>query len=72
MPKNQPVVLINLSAEQLVDYLDAVYPHRCIKPNDSLEDAHRYAGMRELVDKLKTRMTTEKEKNDRSTQISVR
>ena len=39
-------------ADLMVERLDALYPHRCIGMNESLEQAHRYAGMRELVDFL--------------------
>jgi hypothetical protein len=37
-------------ADLMVTKLDELYPHRCIGLNESLEQAHRYAGMRELVD----------------------
>lgn len=45
--------LIGLSAFELVDHLDVAYPHRCILPNESPESAHRYAGLRMLIDELK-------------------
>ena len=40
------------TAEALVEELDELYPPRCIGRNQSPEDAHRYAGARELVEKL--------------------
>jgi hypothetical protein len=39
-------------ADLMVTRLDELYPHRCIGVNESLEQAQRYAGMRELVDFL--------------------
>lgn len=41
-----------MSAYQLIDMLDAAYPHQCIAPGQTLELAHRYAGRRELIDEL--------------------
>lgn len=39
-------------AADLVSELDAIYPAQCILPGQSPEDAHRYAGKRELIDEL--------------------
>ena len=39
-------------AADLVAALDEAFPHRCIKPGESPELAHRYAGKRELVEFL--------------------
>lgn len=36
----------------LIEVLDKATPHRCIAPGESLEQAHRYAGARELIDEL--------------------
>lgn len=33
----------------LIDELARLYPERCIRRGESLEEAHRYAGKRELV-----------------------
>lgn len=44
------------TAVELVKELEASTPARCIRPNESLEDAHRYAGRRELVDSLLLRL----------------
>lgn len=65
------VKLISLSAEQLVEHLDKENPHRCIDKTESITDAHRRAGRRELIDHLLIRMKQEKEKNDRAIEISV-
>ncbi|MGY6517457.1 MAG: hypothetical protein ACXIUZ_01965 [Lysobacteraceae bacterium] len=40
------------SAAELIAVLDKLYPVRCIRPGEDLNEAHRYAGCRELVDKL--------------------
>jgi len=40
------------TAEALVEELDEQYPPRCIRRNQTPEDAHRYAGARELVERL--------------------
>ena len=44
----------NLPADTraLIEELDREYPHRCIRPNESPEAAHRYAGARSLIDYL--------------------
>lgn len=43
-------------AADLIRELDRTCPARCIRANESLEDAHRYAGKRELVDSLLLRL----------------
>lgn len=40
------------SSYVLIDLLNAQIPHRCILPREDERDAHRYAGMRELIDRL--------------------
>lgn len=37
---------------QLIEALDKAYPARCIQKGESPEDAHRYAGARELIERL--------------------
>lgn len=37
---------------ELLELLNTRFPARCIKPGESLEEAHRYAGKRELIDTL--------------------
>lgn len=36
----------------LINALDGAYPHRCIGRGQPPEEAHRYAGKRELIDML--------------------
>lgn len=43
----------------LIDYLNALFPPRCIRKGESLEDAHRYAGARELIDYIAMRYNEE-------------
>lgn len=43
-------------AADLVRELDKSTPARCMGANESLTDAHRYAGKRELVDSLLLRL----------------
>lgn len=43
-----------LHATELLKQLQTEFPPRCIKPEESLEDAHRYAGKVELVAYLQT------------------
>ena len=40
------------SVPELIDMLDKSIPHRCIKKGESEIDAQRYAGTRDLVDRL--------------------
>lgn len=44
--------LRGMSAYELIERMDAGYPHRCIGLNESPESAHRYAGLREFIDEL--------------------
>ena len=54
--KNLPV-----TSTELIEALDALYPPRCIGPDETPIEAHRYAGKRELIDGLKARLAaTEK------------
>lgn len=46
------------TAVDLVRELDALYPPRCIGRDERPEDAHRYAGMREVVEYLLARAAT--------------
>jgi hypothetical protein len=39
-------------SDDLINFLDRMYPHECIKSGESLESAHRRAGARELIDFL--------------------
>jgi hypothetical protein len=42
-----------MSAYQLIDMLDAAFPHQCILPGQGLDQANRYAGRRDLIDELR-------------------
>jgi hypothetical protein len=46
------IELERMSAVDLINVLDRLYPERCISPMDTLESAHRYAGRRELIREL--------------------
>lgn len=35
-----------------IDVLDQMYPHRCIRKDEDIIDAHRYSAIRELIDEL--------------------
>jgi hypothetical protein len=43
---------IPLYSLDLIQLLDAAFPRKCIGANERPEDAHRYAGKREVVDLL--------------------
>tara|TARA_R100000808_G_scaffold6975_5_gene20482 strand:+ start:2712 stop:2906 length:195 start_codon:yes stop_codon:yes gene_type:complete len=42
------------TSEELIEHLDEKYPNRSIQPSMTLEQAHREAGNREVVDYLIT------------------
>lgn len=41
--------------EALIDELESTYPPRCIQPDETPEQAHRYAGASDLVAGLRAR-----------------
>lgn len=45
-------IKIPQSAYDLIELLSQTYPHECIRPGQSLEEAHRYSGARQLIDEL--------------------
>ena len=47
------------TAYELIDWLDEKYPPRSIKRNETLEDAHRLGGQRDLIDALKLQRSEE-------------
>lgn len=57
-----------LHAVDLVRELMALYPHRCLRVGQSAEDAHRYAGAVELVERLAIRLdyTENRDRGDAS------
>ena len=46
---------IPLLATDLIKQLDAAFPAKCIGPTESLRDADRYAGKREVIEFLMQR-----------------
>ena len=47
----------------LIEDLEAQYPAKCIGPDQSESEAHRYAGKRELIDHLIERLDAETRKH---------
>lgn len=41
-----------LSSLELIGLLDRAFPPRCVRLNETMEEAQRYAGIRELVEEL--------------------
>ena len=41
--------LIPESSYELIDHLATLYPQRCIHADESIQEAHRYAGAAQLV-----------------------
>ena len=39
----------------LIAELEAMYPPRCVSPNENVNDAHRYSGQVDLVQALRLR-----------------
>lgn len=52
METEEDIDFATMTAYQLIDMLDAAYPHVCIGPRQSEIEAHRYAGRRSLIDEL--------------------
>lgn len=52
MDEDVEIDFATMTAYQLIEHLDAAYPHQCILPHQSEIDAHRQAGRRELIDEL--------------------
>lgn len=62
--------LSTMTATELVAWLDSQNPPRCINTDESITDAHRRAGARDLIDNLINRM--EREQNaSRPTEIQI-
>lgn len=57
----QPLGISHMTAYELALWLDEQYPHRCAFTGQSMEDIHRQAGARALVDSLLNRMKTEED-----------
>ena len=54
MPKTTSIAdeFLPKDSYDLIDRLVEQYPPRCILPNETIEDAHRYAGAVQLVNDL--------------------
>ena len=52
LDETRETVEIPRDSYDLIKLLDRSTPHLCIGVNESLEDAHRYAGQRQFVDDL--------------------
>lgn len=39
-------------SSDLIDLLDKSYPHRCLRIEENINEHHRYAGVRDLLDQL--------------------
>lgn len=50
----------------LIQVLDEEYPQRCVGRSETIEEAQRYAGKRELIDELIS-LVQEMEENDQAT-----
>lgn len=48
-----------MTAYQLIEMLDAAYPHQCILPHETEAQARQRAGRRELIDDLVLAMNDE-------------
>lgn len=59
-----------MSVHELVDWLNENHPVRCIALDESLAQAHRRAGRREIIDSLINRLERE-ENGNRPTTITV-
>ncbi len=60
MPEDEELDFATMTAYQLIEALDAAYPHQCIQPHQTEISAHRYAGRREMVDELVRAMNDER------------
>jgi len=54
-----PSNLGTMSAYDLIQKLDKDYPHRCITPDETVEHARFYAGKRDLIDVLLSKIKYE-------------
>jgi len=57
-------------AEELVAKLDEWFPPKCIGKNQTPEEAHRYAGKRELIEHLLW-LRKQAEENDLRSELNV-
>lgn len=52
MAEHKELFALPLTCEELIEHLDKKFAARCIRPAETLADAHRIAGARDLVDYL--------------------
>lgn len=48
--------MVPVDTEGFLRWLDKRWPHQCPKPGESLEEIHRYAGARALIDAMMFRV----------------
>lgn len=65
------VFIIDMKVEELAEYLHENFPPRCIQPNETEAEAHRYAGQQDLIVYLLNRIRKEKENYGRNTQTTI-
>jgi len=54
-----------LYSEELIKQLDAMFPHRCPTIDMSMEKIQRYAGTRDLIDMLLTKLNSQQSRQDK-------
>lgn len=59
-PTSDELDALPLRSYELIERLDAAFPAACIRPGETLEAAHRYAGRRDLIDELVTLMAEDR------------
>jgi hypothetical protein len=67
---NNKELYLPVYAEELVRLLDERFPPKCIGKGQTPEQAHRYAGKRELIDHLLW-LRKQSEENDLRSELNV-
>lgn len=57
--------------EDFLGWLDEYWPHRCPEITNTMEEIHRYAGARDLIDAMRNRWRNEQE-DDRDSIVESR
>ncbi|EEE43296.1 hypothetical protein [Roseibium alexandrii] len=60
------MITLPLDSSTLIEELDKMFPNKCIGKGETAEEAHRYAGRRELIDELKE-LKRQTEEDDQTT-----